>query len=501
MHLTTFDGLHYDFQAVGEFTFAKATDGSSFDIQIRLQPWSVGANVSVITAAAFEIGTDRVTFQHDRPDLIYLDGVAVTVNLGHPLLLAGGAIYNTGGGNYEIAWKTGQVAQLSTGGSYMNLEVYLGTGSHNGGVDGLLGPNTGNAANDLQLPDGTVLSQPIGSATFYGEYANAWRVTDSSTLFDYAAGQTTASFTDTNFPAYSVSLSDLPASVISQIQALAAAAGIDSSALQESAILDFLATGDPSFFTADANAEQNGDTPTSTLQVTNTTPPPVQVGITAQAQSVKTATTGDTTVTFQVYRTSSTGDLTLDFSVINAGSNSVTASSFGGLLPTGAVTILDGQTTATFTVDLTGGIGSAAAETLEVQLQDQSGVTFLGSTAQTQIINGQPTAGPAAVPIFVGANSQNGNNWSINLGAIQQGTTVNALSLGVANAGGYLADLLSGALSASGTGFNVTLGSAFSNLVGAGYLSNISVAVDTSKLGQHTETITFTSTDSNPDRL
>ena len=50
VHITTYDGLHYDFQAAGEFVLAQSTAaGDSFQVQIRLQPWYSGASVSVTT--------------------------------------------------------------------------------------------------------------------------------------------------------------------------------------------------------------------------------------------------------------------------------------------------------------------------------------------------------------------------------------------------------------------------------------------------------------------
>jgi hypothetical protein len=62
VHLTTFDGLHYDFQAAGEFILAQSTvPDDSFQVQVRMQPWYSGASVSVTTMAAIEVGSDRVT--------------------------------------------------------------------------------------------------------------------------------------------------------------------------------------------------------------------------------------------------------------------------------------------------------------------------------------------------------------------------------------------------------------------------------------------------------
>src|SRR5262249_18412478 len=50
VHIITYDKLHYDFQAAGEFTLAKSrVPGDSFDIQMRLEPPGDSRAVTVIT--------------------------------------------------------------------------------------------------------------------------------------------------------------------------------------------------------------------------------------------------------------------------------------------------------------------------------------------------------------------------------------------------------------------------------------------------------------------
>jgi hypothetical protein len=48
-------------------------------------------------------------------------------------------------------------------------------------VAGLLGSNSGQA-NDFQLPDGTVPSQPLSASELLGEFASAWQVTSATSL-------------------------------------------------------------------------------------------------------------------------------------------------------------------------------------------------------------------------------------------------------------------------------------------------------------------------------
>ena len=50
-------GLHYDFQAVGEFVMSDSKlTGNSFQVQARLEPWFNGASVSVMTQISAAVG-------------------------------------------------------------------------------------------------------------------------------------------------------------------------------------------------------------------------------------------------------------------------------------------------------------------------------------------------------------------------------------------------------------------------------------------------------------
>jgi len=50
-------------------------------------------------------------------------------------------------------------------------------------VQGLLGSNSGQAT-DFQLPNGSVLPQPLGDDQLLGAFADAWRVAPGASLFD-----------------------------------------------------------------------------------------------------------------------------------------------------------------------------------------------------------------------------------------------------------------------------------------------------------------------------
>ena len=57
VHMVTFDGLHYDFQATGDFVLARATDpANAYQIQIHTSTLRGIAGISYTTQIAAELG-------------------------------------------------------------------------------------------------------------------------------------------------------------------------------------------------------------------------------------------------------------------------------------------------------------------------------------------------------------------------------------------------------------------------------------------------------------
>src|SRR5262249_29626408 len=142
---------------------------------------------------------------------------------------------------YQLIWNTGEALTVTDEGSYLNVKVGLGANDTPGSVIGLLGSNQGQA-NDFQLPDGTVLPQPLSSHDLT-TFADSWRVPQIFSLFDYGPGQTTETFTNLNFPTAPITLADLPADVVAKAAAAVAAAGITDPGVATAAELGYLASG------------------------------------------------------------------------------------------------------------------------------------------------------------------------------------------------------------------------------------------------------------------
>lgn len=222
-HLTTTNGINYDFQAAGEFT-ALRNSATGFELQTRQTPVSVtftpGVNahtglascVSLNTAVAVRIGKHSLTYEPsgkftNREQLqLRLDDVPTTVptsglNLGNGNLItradsSGGLDIKLSDGTHLIITPNFWTDQ---GYWYLNVEV-LNTPAREGTMGYIpagnwlpLAPNGSSfGAMPASLANRHILLNQI--------FANAWRVTNTTSLFDYAAGTSTADFTDLNWP-------------------------------------------------------------------------------------------------------------------------------------------------------------------------------------------------------------------------------------------------------------------------------------------------------------
>jgi hypothetical protein len=228
-HLTTVDGVHYDFQSAGEFT---ALREEGFVVQTRQSPvptatvpitnpyTGITHCVAIYTAAAAKLGSSRVTVQPspgEEPDptsmQVRVNGKVVKLGDTPYVLHAGGdekgayegTIKKHPDGMFEITDARGtQLVVTSAYWSarkvwYLNVNVY-GTSAHQGTM-GKLAERSWLPA----LPDGSSLGAKPATESdryqaLYEKFADAWRVTDATSLFDYEPGTNTATFTRDEWP-------------------------------------------------------------------------------------------------------------------------------------------------------------------------------------------------------------------------------------------------------------------------------------------------------------
>jgi hypothetical protein len=217
-HTATVDGTHYDFQAVGEFTLLR--NGDKMEIQVRQTPvptanpvtdsyTGLTACVSINSAVAARVGAHRIAFQpgRDRQQLeFYVDGKPANlpnegIDLGGSRVASFDANGETG---LRIDCEDGTVLIATP--TFWNNVWYIDVSvSHTSADEGVMGfvpkgswlPRLRNGADVGPMP----ASLHDRYVTLYKTFADSWRVTDKTSLFVYAPGTSTKTFTDPDWPA------------------------------------------------------------------------------------------------------------------------------------------------------------------------------------------------------------------------------------------------------------------------------------------------------------
>lgn len=249
-HLTTFDGYNYDFQAVGEFVSARSTSGD-FEVQVRQSALLDDRTVSVNTAVAVKVGGDRVVFTLDG-------GVLVVAVNGTPAADLPGTVTRApataeySGDAYTMRWPDGSVVDVEPIAPW-GIRLSAGPAeARRGQLSGLLGDFDGNRDDDLTPRGGAALPQPPSFEQRYRQFGDSWRVSRAESLFDYAPGQDTTTFTDRSLPTGETAVPDDRRAAATAACRLA---GVRD--LLEQCVLDTALTGQPVFAVSTAEAESS----------------------------------------------------------------------------------------------------------------------------------------------------------------------------------------------------------------------------------------------------
>lgn len=231
-HITTIDGVRYDFQSAGEFVLFRHTGGiegpvcgtnigdldsrqDAVEIQVRQFPVATTANTCVTLngAVAARVGKHNVTYQpnlNGQPDpsglQLRIDQKLVALDPSGMRLGDGGRIVPTSApGGLEVDFPDDTVLFVTPGWWPSQSKWYLNVNvvpeRRACGLVGTISKGSWLPA----LPDGTSMGPEPTSAheryvDLYERFADAWRVTDKTSLFDYAPGTSTATFTMRGWP-------------------------------------------------------------------------------------------------------------------------------------------------------------------------------------------------------------------------------------------------------------------------------------------------------------
>jgi len=232
-HITTVNGVPYDFQSAGEFTLLK---GEALEIQARQTPVQTDAPLppnahtglsscaSLNSAAAIRVGPHRISYQPNlsgEPDpngmQLRIDGRLIEKmgRRGITLPEGGRVLPTSAPGGIQIEFPGGTDVIITPAWWphyqvwYLNIDVRHARA--NQGVLGTIAPNNWLPA----LPNDTFYGpRPAALSSrykqLYVKFADAWRVSNQTTLFDYAPGTSTTTFTLSEWPGFEPKSCKLP---------------------------------------------------------------------------------------------------------------------------------------------------------------------------------------------------------------------------------------------------------------------------------------------------
>jgi hypothetical protein len=284
-HITTVNDVYYNFQAAGEFVALLDSDGTQIQTRQTPIPTLAPGNydpsntnndglvncLAMNTAVAVRVGAHRVTYEPSfsaaygkGPFDLRIDGKVTTlgadaVNLGDSAQVK----KSVAGGGIEVDFSDGKILTAVPSGSYDSMQ-FLNVQFEK---TGLLSDGNGAAESGIAgtVPKGSWLpALPTGASvgpmpatlperyeTLYNTFGNAWRVTGKNTLFDYAPGASTATFTNTKWPVENAKTCTIPnqpvVKPVSAAVAEEACKSVSDDKLHAGCLFDVQATGDTGF--------------------------------------------------------------------------------------------------------------------------------------------------------------------------------------------------------------------------------------------------------------
>lgn len=273
-HIKTVNGTNYDFHGAGEYTLLR--DGADYEIQVRQTPVTTAnplqngytglrSCVAVNTALAARVGSHRISYQPDGPVQeqetrmrLRVDGNLTDINALGFIDLGGGARVSkvAVGNGIEVSFPNGSTLIATQGWWGAHSIAYLNISALNTpateGIAGLIEPGQWLPA----LADGSYLGpKPANLSIRYQQlndkFSNSWRINAAGSLFDYAPGTSTATFTLKGWPVENADTCRLPKmNIVKPINreiAMRACRGVTDMDNRNNCIADVIVTGEIGF--------------------------------------------------------------------------------------------------------------------------------------------------------------------------------------------------------------------------------------------------------------
>ncbi len=183
VHISTNDGLRYDFQADGEYLGMRSTDGEVV-VQLRQEMWKTNPKVSVNTAVAMNVAGDRVETYIAPGSMLLINGVATALPTAELALPKGGSISPSPQGgiaSFYVQWPNSEFKAVVI--HYANGTIdYGNTNDPARTYEGLFGNMDGNPRNDFYVRGIEALPTPP-TAENIAIVGESWRVQSTENLF------------------------------------------------------------------------------------------------------------------------------------------------------------------------------------------------------------------------------------------------------------------------------------------------------------------------------
>lgn len=234
-HLTTFNGLLYDFQASGDFILAQVAP--DFVVQTRqVSGAPTWPDASVNSAVATQMGGTQVAVCLAETPLT-VDGRPTTLGDGKSLSLPDGVAIWRIGNVYVIINQNGYSVRAEVKPTWINVSVGLGQWPVE--VQGLLANANGNV-NQIETRDGTVLEIPFSFEDLYHPYADSWRVPPEESLLSVCGGVEI----ERGIPKEPFYVDNLPRDLSERTRAVCIEKGVEQGPLLDACALDVAVIGD-----------------------------------------------------------------------------------------------------------------------------------------------------------------------------------------------------------------------------------------------------------------